>query len=147
MKSLQLMLLFIIILEFIRQLPVIHFMCSSSKLYHAPWSSLINCEVQHCDCKHDAPRSTACMCWGEHWNYSVCCEQCRNTTLRGMSEGKKFGKDILMSLPSQIRSSLCLFTLCLSVRDMASNTRRERTARIGTAPLLLSRRYWQCSDS
>lgn len=35
------------------------------------------------------------------------------------------------TVPSQIRSSRCLFTLCLSVRDMASNAARRGTARHG----------------
>lgn len=37
------------------------------------------------------------------------------------------------SLPSQIRSSRCLFTLCLSVRDMASHGARRTVARHSTA--------------
>ncbi len=52
-----------------------------------------------------------------------------------------------VTLPSHIRSSRCLFTLCLSVRDMVSNTARHRTARLGTVrqgtsppqPLILTR--------
>lgn len=45
-----------------------------------------------------------------------------------------------MSLPSHIRSSLCLFTLCLSVRDMASkhSTAQDGTARLSTARHLSS---------